>query len=209
MDREAWHAAVHGVAKSQTQLSDWTELPCVFSQKAMWLFYVVILFTQLLRKGRKMTRMHRLSNLHFHILSRSLFHLVDSHIGILGTDTHSTDNGFTVGYNCCKLTQTSPRKTKTASSQKDMCGSQRTKVTDGARPKEKADRLTKVDQRPTERNWKKRDPCSFLQKLRCQLAESAEQVLLTTSSTGMKKIQVKLSPERLREGQVFPPCGLV
>ena len=24
MDREAWHAAVHGVTKSQTQLSDWT-----------------------------------------------------------------------------------------------------------------------------------------------------------------------------------------
>ena len=26
MDREAWHAAVHGVTKSQTLLSDWTEL---------------------------------------------------------------------------------------------------------------------------------------------------------------------------------------
>ena len=26
MDREVWLAAVHGVAKSQTQLSDWTEL---------------------------------------------------------------------------------------------------------------------------------------------------------------------------------------
>ena len=26
MDREAWHAATHGVAKSQRQLSDWTEL---------------------------------------------------------------------------------------------------------------------------------------------------------------------------------------
>ena len=26
MDRQAWHDAVHGVAKSQTQLSDWTEL---------------------------------------------------------------------------------------------------------------------------------------------------------------------------------------
>ena len=26
MDRQAWSAAVHGVAKSRTQLSDWTEL---------------------------------------------------------------------------------------------------------------------------------------------------------------------------------------
>ena len=26
MDREAWRAAIHGVSKSQTQLSDWTEL---------------------------------------------------------------------------------------------------------------------------------------------------------------------------------------
>ena len=26
MDREAWHAAVHGVAKSRIQLSEWTEL---------------------------------------------------------------------------------------------------------------------------------------------------------------------------------------
>ena len=26
IDREAWHAAVHGVTKNQTQLSDWTEL---------------------------------------------------------------------------------------------------------------------------------------------------------------------------------------
>ena len=46
MDREAWHAAVHGVAKSRTQLNDWTELnwgpkisataiqPCLCSSKA-------------------------------------------------------------------------------------------------------------------------------------------------------------------------------
>ena len=30
MDREAWHAAVHGVTKSQTWLSDWTELISAF-----------------------------------------------------------------------------------------------------------------------------------------------------------------------------------
>ena len=29
MDREAWRAAVHGVTKSQTWLSNWTELICI------------------------------------------------------------------------------------------------------------------------------------------------------------------------------------
>ena len=33
MDREAWRAAVHGVAKSQTQLSDWTELNRAYDTK--------------------------------------------------------------------------------------------------------------------------------------------------------------------------------
>ena len=33
MDREAWRAAVHGVAKSQTRLSDWTELILFFRKQ--------------------------------------------------------------------------------------------------------------------------------------------------------------------------------
>ena len=35
MDREAWRAAVHGVAKSQTWLRDWTELNWIDRQGDM------------------------------------------------------------------------------------------------------------------------------------------------------------------------------
>ena len=38
MDREAWHAAVHGVAKSQTWLSDWAELNSIC---ARWQFQFI------------------------------------------------------------------------------------------------------------------------------------------------------------------------
>ena len=37
MDREAWRAPSHGVTKSQTRLSDWTEL-------TDWLYYIYCLF---------------------------------------------------------------------------------------------------------------------------------------------------------------------
>ena len=33
MDREAWYAVIHGVTKSWTRLSDWTELNCSFLRK--------------------------------------------------------------------------------------------------------------------------------------------------------------------------------
>ena len=33
MEREAWHAAVHGVTKSQTRLRDWTELNCTLGNE--------------------------------------------------------------------------------------------------------------------------------------------------------------------------------
>ena len=40
MDREAWRAAVHGVAKSRTQLNDWTELnSCTVYSKPLDTFF--------------------------------------------------------------------------------------------------------------------------------------------------------------------------
>ena len=39
MDREAWRAAIHGVAKSRTRLSDWTELKAILAAFPIeWLF---------------------------------------------------------------------------------------------------------------------------------------------------------------------------
>ena len=38
MDREAWHSVVHGVAKSPTWLSDWTELNTFRSKSIIWYF---------------------------------------------------------------------------------------------------------------------------------------------------------------------------
>ena len=37
MDREAWRAAIHGVAKSRTRLSDWTELNWMFGLRIQYL----------------------------------------------------------------------------------------------------------------------------------------------------------------------------
>ena len=50
-DREAWHAAVHGVAKSQTWLSNWTDCLMLkilnFSQKRWWGWWMEVnLLTQ-------------------------------------------------------------------------------------------------------------------------------------------------------------------
>ena len=53
MDREAWHAVIHGVAKSQTRLSDWTELnwPQIqnnnkFLKSIVVIFYGIVVVVQ-------------------------------------------------------------------------------------------------------------------------------------------------------------------
>ena len=40
MDREVWHAAVHGVTKSWTWLSNWTELNCVIMSPTSHFMYL-------------------------------------------------------------------------------------------------------------------------------------------------------------------------
>ena len=53
LDREAWHAAIHGVTKSRTRLSDWTELNSrdrALSLHLLSLFLSFIFFFYLLSK---------------------------------------------------------------------------------------------------------------------------------------------------------------
>ena len=40
IDREAWHAAIHGVTKSRTRLSDWTELNWWNRERWYWWTYL-------------------------------------------------------------------------------------------------------------------------------------------------------------------------
>ena len=47
MDRETWHAAIHGVAKSQTRLSNWTELNWTVCFKFLFFLKVDLFWRQL------------------------------------------------------------------------------------------------------------------------------------------------------------------
>ena len=45
MDGEAWHVAIHGIAKSRTRLSDWTELN--WTDELMWFNFTLWKYTSL------------------------------------------------------------------------------------------------------------------------------------------------------------------
>ena len=47
MERDTWHAAVHGVTKRQTRLSDWTELLLTVSWKLPCFTHIFSLFSQI------------------------------------------------------------------------------------------------------------------------------------------------------------------
>ena len=49
MDREAWHAAIHGVAKSRTWLSDWSDLIWSFISLPCWLYFSLLGKTGILK----------------------------------------------------------------------------------------------------------------------------------------------------------------
>ena len=54
MDREAWRAAVHGVTKSQRQLSDWTDWTeqSTYPHAMIWVLFIPFINTILLRRLR-------------------------------------------------------------------------------------------------------------------------------------------------------------
>ena len=73
MDRAAWHAAIHGVAKSRTRLSNWTEL-----NWTNWFYsdlFYVILFNFL--TAHKHTYLHTQSHILIH--THTLIHILKQH----------------------------------------------------------------------------------------------------------------------------------
>ena len=68
MDREAWHAAAHGVAKSRTWLNDWTELTvCIIYQPCspLQIFVTVGLISGIVFKFKQLTQLGKHSNSKF------------------------------------------------------------------------------------------------------------------------------------------------
>ena len=48
LDRKSWHAIVHGVAKSQTWLSDWTDLKTFYCRSSLYYCHLFLIFLSFL-----------------------------------------------------------------------------------------------------------------------------------------------------------------
>ena len=100
MDREAWRAAVHGVAKSWTRLSDWTEK--VFSTRADMLSLLFTPISLLLESARREILVEWLNPMppyhsQFLVILKSRFHphcpahstsLLQVHLPLFGSVFH-------------------------------------------------------------------------------------------------------------------------
>ena len=75
MDKEAWHAAVHGVAKSRTWLSDWTELR-IHSKAPNSYFYIIISSSWILVK---LCDIHRENNSWLLRVKQTLLEMIQTH----------------------------------------------------------------------------------------------------------------------------------
>ena len=82
MDREAWYAVVHGVAKSRTWLSDWTELNCLYPLISLRKFHHITencLHFLLHSKKRYFLWIGNLRNINFYFLIVSIESSMLSH----------------------------------------------------------------------------------------------------------------------------------
>ena len=61
MDREAWHAVIHGVAKSRTQLSNWTELS--WRREKKWILILALPLTFSITSGKPLVFLQSVSQL--------------------------------------------------------------------------------------------------------------------------------------------------
>ena len=101
MDREAWHAAIHGITKSWTRLSDWTELNWMISDVKYLFTYLLAICISSLAKClfRSLAQVFNLGYLGFLLLRCSCpTHALDINflleVWFANIFSHSIDSNF-------------------------------------------------------------------------------------------------------------------
>ena len=105
MDRESWRAAIHGVAKSRTRLSDWTELNWIEPDAMIFIFWVLS-FNPVFSLP-SFTLIKRLfgdsSLLAIRVVSSAYLKWLIFLLAILILDWDSSSPGFRMMYSACKI----------------------------------------------------------------------------------------------------------